>query len=53
MSFMSSKVIGKLNENSNQRNIVYDKFFLAPTLQAAMGTGGCQVALIIVEIKSE
>lgn len=35
-----SKQIGKLNPNSNQRLIVYDKFDNAPTLQSAMGTGG-------------
>ena len=46
-----SKVIGKLNPKSNQRLIVYDKKNNAPTLQCAMGTGGGQVPLIIIEVK--
>lgn len=46
-----SKIIGKLNPNSKQRLIVYDKKNNAPTLQAAMGEGGGQVPLIIVEVK--
>ena len=43
-----AKVIGKLNPKSNQRLIVYDQNYLALTLQAAMGTGGGQVPLIVV-----
>ena len=42
-----SKVIGKLNPNSNQRLVVYDNKNSAPTLQTAMGTGGGQVPMII------
>ena len=48
-----SKIIGKLNPKSNQRLIVYDKRNNAPTLQSAMGMGGGQVPLIIVEVKNE
>lgn len=47
-----SKIIGKLNPNSNQRLIVYDKKNSnAPTLQSAMGTGGGQIPLIVVRVK--
>lgn len=39
----SSNVIiklGGLEQNTNQRKIVYDKTKISPTLQAAMGSGG-------------
>ena len=42
------KIIGTMNPNSSQRRIIYDKNFLSPTLQAAMGEGGGQVPMIIV-----
>lgn len=41
------QVLGKLNKHTNQRNVVYDKEHSSPTLQSAMGTGGCQVPLIV------
>lgn len=34
------KEIGTFNPNSSQRRIVYDKNYICPTLQAAMGSGG-------------
>lgn len=43
------KVLGKLTEHSNQRNVVYDHRECCCTLQSAMGTGGGQVPLIIVK----
>lgn len=46
-----SKIIGKLNPNSNQRNIVYDKESVCPTLQAAMGTGGGQMPYVTEKIE--
>ena len=42
-----SNVIGHLDDNSNQRQVVYNKENDAPTLQAAMGMGGGNVPLII------
>ncbi len=44
------KQIGKLNPNSKQRLIVYDKNASSPTLQAAMGLGGGQVPMIVKQI---
>lgn len=44
-----SKIIGRLNPNSQQRLVVYDIQANAPTLQAAMGEGGGQVPLIMVK----
>lgn len=44
-----SNVINKLDDNSNQRNVVYDTNKNAPTLQSAMGTGGGNVPLVIKE----
>lgn len=44
-----SKIIGRLNPNSQQRLVVYDTRANAPTLQAAMGEGGGQVPLIMVK----
>ena len=44
-----SNVINKLDDNSNQRNVVYDTNKNAPTLQSAMGTGGGNTPLIIQE----
>lgn len=41
------KKIGKLDLNSQQRLIIYDTDFESPTLQAAMGTGGGNIPLII------
>lgn len=40
-------VLGKLNESSNQRLIIYSTESCSPTLQSAMGTGGVNVPLII------
>lgn len=42
-----SKIIGRLNPNSQQRLVVYDIRANAPTLQAAMGEGGGQIPLVI------
>ena len=42
------RVLGKLTEHSNQRNVVYDIKECSCTLQTAMGTGGGQVPLIVV-----
>lgn len=36
------KRLGNLDENSNQRYVVYDSNGISPTLQAVMGTGGGQ-----------
>lgn len=43
-----SVMLGTMNPNSSQRRIVYDKEYLCPTLQAAMGEGGGQVPMILV-----
>lgn len=40
------KQLGKLEEGSSQRRIVYDDETLSPTLQAAMGAGGGNVPLV-------
>lgn len=40
------KVLGHLLDSSNQRYVVYDKEQDAPTLQAAMGTGGGNVPYV-------
>ena len=40
------KQLGKLEESSSQRRIVYDDETLSPTLQAAMGAGGGNVPLV-------
>lgn len=45
------RIIGKLEEGSSQRRIVYDKYQDCPTLQSTMGKGGGNVPLIIVEVK--
>lgn len=33
-------MIGRLDKNSNQRLVIYNKNKISPTLQAAMGNGG-------------
>lgn len=43
-----SVMLGTMNPNSSQRRIVYNKEYLCPTLQAAMGEGGGQVPMILV-----
>lgn len=43
---IQSQIIGKLS-NSNQRNVIYDKESLSPTIQAALGEGGGNCPLII------
>lgn len=43
-------MIGRLDKNSNQRLVIYNKNKISPTLQAAMGNGGGNVPLIIKEI---
>lgn len=44
---MKSVKITTMNENSNQRRIIYDSEYLSPTLQAAMGNGGGNTPLVI------
>lgn len=44
------KRLGKLDSNSNQRQIVYDDNFNSPTLQAAMGIGGGNTPMIVKQI---
>lgn len=44
---MKSIKITTMNENSNQRRIIYDSEYLSPTLQAAMGNGGGNTPLVI------
>lgn len=44
---MNAKKLGTMNPNSGQRRIVYDKDYICPTLQAAMGEGGGNIPLII------
>lgn len=46
---IETKIIGSLDENSNQRQQVYDEDGVAPTLQAAMGNGGGNVPLITTD----
>ena len=46
-----SKILGRLNPKSNQRLIVYSSQASCPTLQTAMGAGGGQVPLIILQTK--
>jgi len=41
------KQLGKLEEGSSQRRIVYDSEYSSPTLQAAMGAGGGNIPLTI------
>lgn len=47
------KQLGKLEEGSSQRRIVYDSEYSSPTLQAAMGAGGGNVPLTIEKKKIE
>lgn len=42
-------VIAKLSK-SNQRNVIYDSNDISPTLQAAMGTGGGNVPMILEDV---
>ena len=43
------KEIGTFNPNSSQRRIIYDKNYICPTLQAAMGSGGGNVPMVIID----
>jgi len=40
MSTNKVRMLGTMNPNSSQRRIVYDKNYISPCLQAAMGCGG-------------
>lgn len=42
-------IIGHIDNNSNQRNVIYSSKGICPTLQNAMGTGGGNIPLIINE----
>lgn len=44
---LTAKEIGTLNPNSSQRRIIYDKNYICPTLQAAMGNGGGNVPMVL------
>lgn len=46
---MEVKIISTFNPNSNQRRIIYDKDYICPTLQAAMGNGGGNVPMVIID----
>lgn len=42
-------ILGHLDENSNQRYVVYDKDDVSPTLQTVMGTGGGQTPYVAID----
>ena len=43
------KVLGHMEEGSNQRYVLYDKNEECPTLQSAMGTGGGNVPYVAID----
>jgi DNA (cytosine-5)-methyltransferase 1 len=44
---MLNNILGSLDNNSNQRNVIYDVYSYCPPLLAAMGMGGSNIPLII------
>ena len=48
MSTNKVRMLGTMNPNSSQRRIVYDKNYISPCLQAAMGCGGGQIPMVVI-----